>query len=274
MDIKFESTEFNEIIKNLKDKYRVLAPVTLFGKGTFSDTNSLKYKEINNIEEVEFKNKSSFSAKEVYMPITETLFYFTEDAYIEPKKQEKKTLVFLRSCDVHALKRSDEIYLRNGFEDPYYKHFRENLKIVLIGCENSFENCFCVSMGTNKTEDYHMYLKFKKDKVYLKIKDEDLLNYFNAGECTDIDIDFVEENNVSVNIPGNITQKVFKSEMWNEYDCRCIACGRCNFVCPTCTCFTMQDIHYKDNPKNGERRRVWASCQVDGYSDMAGGHSF
>ena len=44
----------------------------------------------------------------------------------------------------------------------------------------------------------------------------------------------------------------------------------CNFVCPTCTCFTMQDIFYKDNPKAGERRRVWASCQVDGYSDIAG----
>ena len=34
------------------------------------------------------------------------------------------------------------------------------------------------------------------------------------------------------------------------------------------------DIFYKDNPKAGERRRVWASCQVDGYSDIAGGHSF
>ena len=31
---------------------------------------------------------------------------------------------------------------------------------------------------------------------------------------------------------------------------------------------------YKDNRKVGERRRVWASCQVDGYTDMAGGHSF
>ncbi len=62
--------------------------------------------------------------------------------------------------------------------------------------------------------------------------------------------------------------------MWQEYGSRCIGCGRCNFVCPTCTCFTMQDIFYKDNPKAGEWRRVWASCQVDGYSDIAGGHSF
>ena len=37
---------------------------------------------------------------------------------------------------------------------------------------------------------------------------------------------------------------------------------------------TMQDIFYRDNEKAGERRRVWASCQVDGYTDMAGGISF
>ncbi|MDU1255339.1 MAG: 4Fe-4S dicluster domain-containing protein, partial [Peptostreptococcaceae bacterium] len=49
---------------------------------------------------------------------------------------------------------------------------------------------------------------------------------------------------------------------------------RCNFVCPTCTCFTMQDIFYKENKNVGERRRVWASCQVDGFTDIAGGHSF
>jgi len=36
----------------------------------------------------------------------------------------------------------------------------------------------------------------------------------------------------------------------------------------------MQDIHYKENEKMGERRRVWASCQVDGYTNIAGGHSF
>ena len=36
----------------------------------------------------------------------------------------------------------------------------------------------------------------------------------------------------------------------------------------------MQDIFYKDNEKTGERRRVWASCQIDGYSEVAGGFDF
>ena len=85
---------------------------------------------------------------------------------------------------------------------------------------------------------------------------------------------FCLENEVKVNIPENLEAKVMKSTMWEEYSQRCIGCGRCNFVCPTCTCFTMQDIFYKDNKKAGERRRVWASCLVDGYTSMAGGHEF
>ena len=85
----------------------------------------------------------------------------------------------------------------------------------------------------------------------------------------------VKENYIKVEIPKNIDPiKVSKAPIWEEYNARCISCGRCNFVCPTCTCFTMQDIFYKENKNVGERRRVWASCQVDGFTDIAGGHSF
>ena len=39
-------------------------------------------------------------------------------------------------------------------------------------------------------------------------------------------------------------------------------------------CFTMQDLYYSENGKVGERRRVWASCMVDGFTDVAGGGSY
>lgn len=68
--------------------------------------------------------------------------------------------------------------------------------------------------------------------------------------------------------------KVMTSKFWDQYDKRCIACGRCNFVCPTCTCFTMQDLFYQDNGRAGERRRVHASCMVDGFTDVAGGGNY
>ena len=200
----------------------------------------------------------------------------TEDEIKEPNVDEKSILIFLRSCDMHSLRRIDDIYLRNKFEDPYYKKLREKAKFVLMGCEKSFENCFCVSMETNKTDEYNAYVKQSGKEVYLDIKDEELEGVFNKlnNESINVTPDFVESNDIKVNIPNNLELKVMNSKVWDEYSERCIACGRCNFVCPTCTCFTMQDIFYKDNGKAGERRRVWASCQVDGYTDMAGGHSF
>lgn len=274
MRIRLDKLSFNEGLKTLKSEYKILAPVTIPFKGTYSDTDITKYEEITTIEEVELNKKSNFSAKEVILPINQVLFYFTEKEYKESDVDNKKLLVFLRACDLNGIKRLDEIYLRNGVEkDYYYERLREKVKFVLIGCKESFRNCFCVSMGTNKSDDYSMALNIRQDEIYLDIKDEEL-NVFNGKDCN-FEVDFVKKNTISVEVPEiSNPVELSKNFIWEDYDQRCIACGRCNFVCPTCSCFTMQDIYYKENENVGERRRVWASCQVDGYTDMAGGHSF
>ena len=274
MKIKLDRASFDKGLGLLKSEYKILAPVTTPFKGVYSDTDLTKYEEISSIEEVEFNKKSNFSAKEVILPITQILFYFTEKEYKTSDIDDKKLLIFLRACDINGMKRLDEIYLNNGIEkDYFYERLREKVKFVLIGCKESFRNCFCVSMDSNKTDNYSIGLNINNNDVYLDIKDEEL-NVFSGTE-TEFEIDFIKENLISLELPQNINPvELSKHEMWNEYDARCIACGRCNFVCPTCTCFTMQDIHYKENKNVGERRRVWASCQVEGYTDMAGGHTF
>ena len=55
--------------------------------------------------------------------------YFTESSVKIPEEKRKR-LVFLRACDLNALKRLDEIYLHNGPEDFYYKNIRENAKFM------------------------------------------------------------------------------------------------------------------------------------------------
>ena len=189
---------------------------------------------------------------------------------------DKKLIVFLRSCDMHAVRRIDEIYLGNKFEDSYYKKFRENTTFIVMGCEASFKSCFCVDMQTNAYPNYEAYFHTEGEFVHFDTNIEQLLTALTKVSATQEETTpkFVTSNEVHVNIPDNLSLKIVESKMWDEYSERCIGCGRCNFVCPTCTCFSMQDIFYKDNKNNGERRRVWASCQVHGYTDMAGGHSF
>lgn len=274
MKLKLDSSKFNEGLKYLKKDYRIFAPVMIPFKGTFSDTDMIRYKEVSTFEEMEFAQKSNFSPKEVVLPINQVLFYFTEKEFKESDLDNKKILIFLRACDINGIKRLDEIYLNNGEEkDYFYKHIREKIKFALVGCKESFRNCFCVSMDSNKTDNYSLGLNIEGEALYLDIKDNEF-EVFN-GETVEFNISYVTENLISVDVPENIdSNEMIGNPIWDEYDTRCIGCGRCNFVCPTCSCFTMQDIFYKENENVGERRRVWASCQVDGYTDIAGGNSF
>lgn len=266
----------NNVIKKWSKDYCIFAPKCSPGGGAFSETDVVRYGQVVSVEEIVFDKKSNFSFKEVLLPISQTLFYFTEDSVKEADGPEKKVIIFLRSCDLHAVKRLDEIYLRNGFEDFYYKRIRENTKFILMGCDKSFDNCFCVDMETNIIDSYDASIDYKDGNYLIDNKCNEFEKYFEDSSAQKLEVtpSYVTKNEVRVNIPDNITLNIIKSKMWDEYDSRCINCGRCNFVCPTCTCFTMQDIYYTDNGKVGERRRVWASCMVDGYTDVAGGGSY
>lgn len=272
MAYKLTVTECNDYLQTLAGEYLLFAPAVCRGKGAFTDTDSVRYREIKSVDEIEFARKSDFSAKEVLTPITQTLFYFTEDNWAEPKVSDKKILLFLRSCDIHAVRRLDDIYLRNGAEDPYYKMLRDKMRFCLIECRESYPNCFCVSMNTNVTDEYDMFLRREGDFVYVGINNRELDR--KVGEVVELSPRFIGENHFTVNVPEGISPATAASSLWDEYSARCIGCGRCTFVCPTCSCFSMQDIFYKDNKNVGERRRVWASCMVDGFTDMAGGHAF
>lgn len=275
MGFSLSNAQANQLIEKLNEQYDIYAPMFFAGTGRFSETDVIRYGKISRVEDIVFDRKSEYSFKEAILPINNTLFFYTQDHVNVPRIPDKDILVLLRSCDVHALARLDQIYLNNKFSDSYYAQLREKLHLVLMGCKASFENCFCVSMGTNTCEGYDAYITRDDDGVYVDAagEAETLLRGLGGRECV-LPVEYVVNNEVSVNIPANLNAKIAKSHVWDEYDKRCIGCGRCNFVCPTCTCFTSQDIFYSDNAEAGERRRVWASCMVDGYTDIAGNMSF
>ncbi|MEG3072089.1 MAG: anaerobic sulfite reductase subunit A [Peptococcaceae bacterium] len=266
----------NAVLERWRDDYLIYAPVRMAGGGPYSDTDSIQYGQIHRVEEIVYDQKSRYSFKEILLPLSQTLFFFTEDQIKEAEELKKGAIIFLRSCDLHAVKRLDQVYLQNGFEDYYYQRLRKRVKFVLMGCQKAFENCFCVDMQTNIIDTYDASLEENGDGYVMDnhcAEWESLLSKYSLRQL-DVRPSHVTETNVHVEIPPGVSIDVAKSKMWDEYDGRCINCGRCNFVCPTCTCFTMQDIFYTDNGKVGERRRVAASCMVDGYTDVAGGGSY
>ncbi|HJC62663.1 MAG TPA: anaerobic sulfite reductase subunit AsrA [Candidatus Blautia merdavium] len=277
MGFCIQEAQFNAILKEWQKQYHIYAPKVYKGGGRFSDTDCIRYGEISQINEIVFDRKSQYSFKEILTPVSQTLFYFTEGETKEADGPRKGAVLFLRSCDLHGLKRLDDMYLQNGPADYYYSRLRENIKIVLMGCGHSFENCFCVSMGTNQSTNYDLSIDRQEDGTYLAdCRDPQWNRQLAEAGCASQEVvpQYVTENAVRVTIPETLTAEAADSRLWDQYDSRCIHCGRCNFVCPTCTCFTMQDLFYSENGKVGERRRVWASCMVDGFTDVAGGGSY
>jgi formate hydrogenlyase subunit 6/NADH:ubiquinone oxidoreductase subunit I len=65
----------------------------------------------------------------------------------------------------------------------------------------------------------------------------------------------------------------YDSKVWEELGERCLACGACNIVCPTCYCFDVRD-EVDFGLRSGGRFRVWDSCQLDRFALVAGGHDF
>lgn len=270
--------EFDQVLAGLGEKYRLYAPVLKKGEGRFTDTDVVIYDFIRDSSQIEFEKKSDYSFKEILTPLSQTLFFFTENVIKEADTDDSEVIVFLRSCDMHALKRLDQVYLYNGMhEDSFYKKIREKLHFVLIGCPSSYQDCFCVSMGTNRTQEGYLFsINYMENRFEVDLKETSINELFAAtcAEEKEVTAAYVTENEVSVHVPETIPNSIIQSDLWKEYDKRCVACGRCNLVCPTCTCFTMQDAFYTDNGKVGERRRVGGSCMIDGYSTVAGGGQY
>lgn len=279
MGYKLSFEEADEVFKKLRSEYEIWAPKRFVGRGRYSDTDLIRYDKVTTAEEIEFAEKSDLPAKEVLSPICESLFYFTEDEYRESKAGSKKLLIFMRPCDVHAKYRQEKIYLGNGgFNDMYYERLNEKVKIVLMECTEGWDTCFCVSMGTNKTDDYAAAVRAGDGELSLEIKDEELAPYFEGCSPCDFHPDFIEENETTLEIPEipnkEVLTKLKSHPMWEEYNKRCVSCGACTLACSTCTCFTTTDVIYNENSNVGERKRTSSSCQIKGFTDMAGGMSF
>lgn len=278
MGYRLKKGDMEQVFASLSSGYDIYGPVRMAGEGMYSDTDVVRYERVRAYEELEWDVRSHYSFKEAILPITQILFYFTEDQVKGADTERKKPAVlFMRSCDIHALKRLDEIYLNHGGQDYYYKRLRDQVRIFLMGCSSTCDSGFCVSMGANQSQDYDAAVNGGDEDADIRIDSrwKELTQVLDTMglPCEDVCPDYVTENNVRVELPERCGPELAGAQVWKEYDSRCIGCGRCNFVCPTCTCFTMQDIFYEDNQRAGERRRVHASCMVDGYTDVAGGGS-
>lgn len=279
MSYTLTKSQAENLLACLKKEFKIYAPKRFPKQGRYSDTDIIRYDEIGHFDEIVFDEKSDFPAKEVINPIQQALFYFNEDEYRESSGNHTPALIFARPCDINAQHIQAQIFDGNGgYTDYYYKRMRDLVKFVLMECPGGDDTCFCVSMGSNKTDDYCMAVKPENGGLCVQVADNSFDSYFTDAAPGNYEPSFVTKNELTVTPPDipdkEVLNKLKEHPMWREFDKRCISCGSCTVACSTCTCFTTRDIIYTENAQAGERRRVTASCQVEGFDQMAGQKEF
>ncbi len=212
-----------------------------------------------------------------------------EDELPEEEKFPLYIVVGARACDIYALELVDKVQVEGDFIDPFYKIRREKLLVIGADCTECGESCFCNLLGNNPWPERGFSLSLSKvsggflveagDERGEKIIEGNRDLFAEArdgqvqarGETRNAVVRKLEEQNgdfpAAVEMPETI-RETLTSEVWDGIAARCVECGACTNICPTCYCFLLYD--QTADGEHFQRVFTWDSCQVTGYARMAG----
>ncbi len=232
---------------------------------------------------------SNVSPKEMFFPASEKMFTFSStDGQMQPANPaNNKTVLFgIRPCDVKAIQSLDPVF-SGDFPDPLYQSKRGNTTIVAIACTNPSHRCFCTTFGVDPggAEGADMLLT-PLGSCYLAetmtAKGNELIESYNELFSPDSGVHAGEKSQLA----GTASQKVnrldttgvkelldqnFELPYWDGLALKCLNCGICTYICPTCHCFNI--IDFTRGGADGVRCRTWDSCMFMNFTRMAGGHN-
>ncbi len=270
MGYRLTRAAMDDILSGISAEYRIYAP------RMSPRTRKVRFSEINSVSQIVTDRQSDFSAKEVYYPVSQVMYFFRDSGVEESKlTDERDVLIIARACDINAIRRLDNVFLHNGNQkDLFYARLREKVHFILLECRDGFEHCFCVSVGSNRTDDYCAAIRIDGDHVSVETKNHEIDRFFAGKETEDYHPAFPTKNRKQIRAP-KINRDNLKSvsvlAFWDQFNDRCVACGGCNTVCGTCSCFDTSDVTYTQGGSDGERRRIWSSCMLKDFTQTAGG---
>jgi sulfhydrogenase subunit beta (sulfur reductase) len=195
-----------------------------------------------------------------------------------------QALIGVRACDLAALALQDAHFLREGRRDPHYLQRRERLFLVAVQCAEPAATCFCAATGDGPTPaaGYDLTLAELADGFIVVAgtdKGQAVLNELNLSAATSQHIDAARQQGEAAaaaqtrSLPSrNLRDTLMRNlehPRWDEVASRCLACGNCTAVCPTCFCHAEMDEPALSG-ESSQHVRQWDSCFGESHGHLHG----
>ncbi len=247
-------------------------------------------------KEISLDRPANTPPKAAIYPQCETLlsYEYKKDA-ATPQKMDveltvntdfQKAVVFGgRPCDAKGFVVIDRVFVDTDTADPYYRKRRENTTIITKCCNGPSAGCFCVAVGggpahsegsdvlmTEVDGGYYLEAVTEKGKAALGLPMvQDGASYQAKAKQTQEKATAAVKNPFPADAMQKVSPELFDSgDFWQQVVNKCVSCGACTFLCPTCYCFNITD---EQGITKGERIRTWDSCMFNHFTLETSGHN-
>lgn len=267
-------------------KYTVIAPVR-------QDRHLLLFGEIRTAEEavLEPSGKTRWSPKEFLFPKSEALYRYSfvggQVQVADPSVfDEDQVLIGVRPCDAAGLARLDTIFLTNEV-DPMYRQRREHTTVVTVACAGADPECFCTAVGGSPAGGDGSDIQLVPLSVgwlvrILSRRGVELAPSTDGGWWPGTDAEEAEAEEIRRRVEREMDvspilsewsealERGFDDPVWDELAKHCLGCSACAYVCPSCSCF---DMNQHGTAWGGEQSRSWDACTFELFTRHSSGHN-
>ena len=258
---------------------RILAPKKIGEKVDFALVTSMAEVSLEQVQ-------TDQSPKTAVFPRVEELLSFQSvDGHVRLRERDlaalPETVVFgLRPCDAAAFAALKAIFNWDS-ADSLFSARLEKMSVVGVSCSHADEFCFCTSVngGPGSTTGSDILLTASSQGEFLAeiVSEKGRQLVRNAGEFFRPGANTDKEKRLANVAPAFDLNRVAPAlaglfddeDFWEEQSRRCLGCGACAYVCPTCACFDVQD----EGGTSGKRLRCWDSCGFGLFTLHTSGHN-
>jgi len=194
--------------------------------------------------------------------------------------------------DLHGIATLDAAFAQNPC-DPYYQARRAATRLIGVNISRGYinEHQFMADMGTLEAPagGYDLFLTDLGDMYFVEVGSDAGQKIIGGAMCTrpaasehhkaKLEFDARKAGQYPKKLPYDtkylpeLLSASYDSLLWDALARRCFSCGTCTNVCPTCYCFDVLDKLNID-ATSGTRQRMWDSCQLRVFAEVAGGENF